>query len=230
MSLIGSFVNHLIPFLLRETKIDDRKHFNIIKQHTDKLKTNGDIGFSTSIKAWLPLTNGNLSTKVIDEIDLKFHNQLIDASQEWIFPIKRIQCTDDRCVLFLNRSKCIENILKHVLNKDTKIGCSIDALNSMETGFFVSLILHDDEDSLTRMRCTMIRKTLVNMLQMVGYMVETDEEKSSEDTVNVVVTHSRRRDEQRKETKNPPNQLNANKIVCGIVKSGQNLSAEDYIG
>lgn len=228
MSLIGDFISNLTSFLLLETKIDDRKDSNIIKQHTDKLKTNGDIAFSTLIKAWLPLTNGNLTKKVMNKEDTKFQTQLIEISQKWIFPIKQIQCTEERCVLFLNRNISIKNILNHVFNSETDIGHIKRTNDWLNKEFCVSLVLHQDDENLTQMRCKLIQKTLVNMLRTVGFNVRQNDENVSNKAINIIVTHSRRRNEQRKESTILHNQK-ITKIVCGTVKSQENLTAEDYI-
>lgn len=229
MSLITDFVGDLVPFLLRETKTGDQKYFNIVKQHTEKLKTNGDVGFSTSVKAWLPLANGNLSAKVVDESDMKFQKELIEASKQWVFPVKRLQCAGDRCVLFLDRAKSMENILKHIFNENTKVGHPNEPAEEMNKTFGVSLLLHDNENSLTQLRCTLVRRTVANLLIAVGYDVK-EEKDCTEQMIRVVVTHSRRRDEQKREPTSYSDQAAARKIVCGLVKSQENLSADDYIG
>lgn len=230
MSLITDFVGDLVTFLLRETERGDQKYFNIVKQHTEKLKTNGDVGFSTSIKAWLPLANGNLSAKVVDESDVKFQKELIEASKQWIFPVKRIQCAGDRCVLFLDRAKSMENILKHILNENTKVGHLKEPVEEMNKMFDISLLLHDNENSLTQLRCTLVGRTVTNLLLAVGYDVKEEKKDWTGQMIRVIITHSRRRDEQKRESTGNSNQTAARKIVCGLVNSQENVSASDYIG
>lgn len=226
MSLISSFFGDFIPFLLRNSQFDLTECQNAAKQHTDKLKQNGDIGFPTSMKAWSHASDVSLMQKIIDESDTERLTALLACSRQWSFPIQSIQCSDTRCVLFLDRAKCFENILKNVLNEKQEFGRWKQSTGNGET-IKVSLMLHSNNDSLTAHRCTLIRSVLVNLLRVSGYCVAGDANRQS--TVNLIVTHPRSDNEKRQNGNVRETPIEARKIVCGIVKSEQKLTATEYI-
>lgn len=226
MSLISNFFGEFVPFLLRNAQFDLVEWQNAAKQHTEKLKLNGDIGFPTSLKAWAHAIDVPLSRKIIDETDTERQSALIESSRQWSFPIKEIQCTENRCILFLDRTKCFENVLKNVLNEKQDFGRWKSP--TMESGktFAVSLVLHSNNDSLTEHRCTLVRNVLVNMLRVSGYRLTDD---ANQSTVNLIVTHPRSDNEKRQNGNETETPIEGKKIVCGIVKSEEKLTATDYI-
>lgn len=225
MSLISSFFGEFVPFLLRNSQFDAADYQNAAKQHTDKLKQNGDIGFPTSMKAWSHAIDVPFSTKIMDETDVDRQKALIEISRKWSFPIQSVQCSDTRCVLFLDRAKCFENVLKNVLNEHQDFGRWTKSTESGET-FSVNLMLHSHNDSLTELRCTLIRNVLVNLLKVSGYRVADDVNHS---TVKLIVTHPRSDNEKRQNNNVTEAPIDARKIVCGLIKGQDNLTATEYI-
>lgn len=224
MSLISDFLSELVPFLLRERQSDLSKCVNAAKQHTDSLKHNGDVGFQTSTKAWTHAVV-DMSEKIIDENDTERHSALIESSRQWAFPIQSVQCSANRCVLFLDRSKCFENVLMNVLS-DRQYFCRWKLPIEKDEPFAVSLLLHSNNDSLTELRCTLIRSVLANLLQVSGYHVTDD---VSQSTVQLIVTHPRGGNEKRESENSTEASTGLRKIVCGAVKSNETVSATDYI-
>lgn len=228
MSLIHEFFGDLVQYLLRDTVNEPIKYENIVKQHTEKLKQNGDVGFFTLPQAWSRLCNGNLTGKIIDENDFKAQKQLIEASQKWIFPISRIAGTDDRCILFLNREKCFRQIFMQIFNGNF-IG-----RNEFNDGHFrpfdVDLLLHLNDGGLTEFRCIATQKVLINLLLRLVSANQSDFEFNGKNRIDVIITHSRTRNE--KERRNANRSLINNerlKIVCGEVRSKRIISADEFI-
>lgn len=226
MSLISSFFDEFVPFLLRNSQFDMVELQNAAKQHTDKLKQNGDIGFPTSLKAWFHAVDVPFSQKIIDETDAARQTALIESSRKWSFPIQRIQCSDNRCVLFLDRAKCFENVLKNVLNEKQEFGRWKQPTGNKEI-FNVGLLLHSNNDSLTEHRCTLIRNVLVNLLKVSGYQVSAND--VNQTTVKLIVTHPRSDIEKRQGENGMETPIQATKIVCGHVKGHEYLTATNYI-
>lgn len=225
MSLISSFFDEFVPFLLRNSQFDLAKCQNAAKQHTEKLKQNGDIGFPTSMKAWSHASDVPLTQKIVDEQDTELQAALLEISRKWSFPIRRIQCSDNRCLLFLERTKCFENVLMNVLNDKQDFGRWKQPMESEET-FNVGLSLHSNNDSLTELRCTLIQNVLVKMLTISGYRVVDDVNQS---TVRLIVSHPRSDNDKRQNGNVTEATIEARKITCGQIKSQENLTATEYI-
>lgn len=229
MSLISSFFGEFVPFLLRNSHFVVVDYSNAAKQHTDKLKQNGDIGFPTSMKAWshandVPFT---FTEKIIDETDIERQSALIEQSRKWSFPIQRIQCNDNRCILFLDRGKCFENVLKNVLNDTQNYGrWKHQTTENTNDIFNVNVLLHSNNDSLAEHRCTLIRNVLVNLLNVSGYRVTDD---TNQATIHIIVTHPRSDNEKRQNGMTYETPIGTRKIVCGLIKGQENLTATDYI-
>lgn len=233
MSLIEIFFKDLIPFLLQEKQVN-WEHQNVVKQHTDKLAHNGDIGFPTSVKAWLNLIdrhhdNDSLKT-ILNEMDSKFQNALISASEKWIFSIQTVKCTTDRCILFLDRSKCFQTTIKHYFTDTHQLTEPKENWHR----FNVSLMVHANDDSITEYRCALVHKVLLNLLIAAGHQLTN--KMAGDNTIRIIVTHSRS-DLQKnmdKEKIRPVNEIiestqNALKIVCGVVKTETKITANEYI-
>lgn len=225
MSSISSFMEELISFLLRNMELDLSVCQNAAKQHTDKLKQNGDIGFPTSLRAWSHSSDVALSKKIIDETNIQFQTALIECSRKWSFPIQRIQCSSNLCVLFLDRGKCFENVLGYVLSERQGIG-RWKKFSEREKSFNVDVLLNSNNDSLTELRCTLIKNVLINLLKVAGYCLH---DVASQSTVKIIVTHTRCDDQKMKNGATAEVPINARKIICGIIKSQENLTATEYI-
>lgn len=226
MSLISSFLDEFVPFFLRNSQFDMAELQNAAKQHTDKLKQNGDIGFPTSMKAWSHAVDVPFTQKIMDETDAERQTALIESSRQWSFPIQRIQCSENRCVLFLDRAKCFENVLRNVLNEKQEFGRWKQPTEN-EMIFNVGVSLHSNNDSLTEHRCILIRNVLINLLKVSGYSVAADD--AHQRTVKLIVTHPRSGNEKRQNGNVAETPIQARKIVCGHIKGHEYLTASSYI-
>lgn len=229
MSLISSFFAEFVPFLLHESHcIELVECQNAAKQHTDKLKQNGDIGFPTSMKAWSHANDISLSQKIIDENDTDRHRALLEISRNWSFPIQRIECNASRCQLFLDRAKCFENVLRHILIDQPDFGRWKDA-DDDDARVHVDLVLHSNNDSLTELRCRLTQTVLINMLNVSGYRTSDDIGHGQTNAHNLCVTHARNENEKRLSGDGTDNTNDVRRVICGIVRGQEDMTATQYI-
>ncbi|VEN54608.1 unnamed protein product [Callosobruchus maculatus] len=102
MSLLESFLLQLQNYLVASTE----NNHNIIRKHTKKLETLGDISFPSKIDNWHRLLNKDSisSLRTIFEYNKVDIEQLTSKSAEWTISVSDIRTTESNVHLFLNRS------------------------------------------------------------------------------------------------------------------------------
>lgn len=230
---IGKFVLNQSNFTLSRTQ-------TIVKQHTEKLSQYGDIGFPTTIQPWLNTIKNSSALKdlkqIIGDNEDDFARKLIEISSEWMFPIQSVKFKQFRCLLFLDRQKCYDGILKTVLYDDASYGQWHDDGNDAKTIYTVQLVKSND-NTLVEHRCTLISKVLTNLLRISGFEIQPIEKVfGAKNVMEILVTCARRDGATRVNRKNDMelnNNTDANVkstlIVCGSVTSKSGLSAHDFI-
>lgn len=237
MTQIDEFFIEIAKFVLKKTDFSFVRAQTVIKCHTEKLSETGDVGFPTTIQPWLNLIENPsdlLNEKqLINESDEDFAQKLIEASSSWTFPIQAIRMKQFRCLLFLDRPKCYNGILKTVLYDDAIYGQwhHIDDKRI----YAVQLVNQSYDKSLLEQRCKLISRVLTNLLQASGFQTTSNigEHKiDPENVVDILVSCARRDDPQRL-NRQCEIELNNNSksrlIVCGSVITKSGLTADDFI-
>lgn len=252
---MDNFLLQIIRFISSDGHLNEGDHQSVIKQHTEKLNKNGDIGFSILWKAWknyLHSTKFSVAAgeRLFDEEDSKFQSALIQASAQWPFQIERIEfMPNNRCALFLNRTDCFGKVINFVLQNAEIYGRRYNENNNNETqqnAICVDVSIFDDK-TLTGHRCLLIKNVLTNLLKTNGWSVvvnDSDENQQMQQqtsVMRVLVTHSRHRllsGVENKENDNnnngycvkeEPDNRQITKIFCGEIKDDHQLLAADYI-
>lgn len=231
MSLIQEFFNSLIRNLIGDNNFNDANQ-NVVKQHTDKLIQNGDIGFPLLTKAWLSVVRDATimdTEKIFDDADTDFKDQLIKRSEQWPLQIEKILCSPDRCVLFIRRRDCFAKVMSNVIVQGKNYGKT-----PKELGAYVAIDIDtSNADGLTQYRCTLVKNVLSNLIAYSKYDMAKE---AGDNVINVIICHSRSRlmrDGSISEwNNNHSGYMKKQLIVCGSIKNGsrkENISAEDYI-
>lgn len=231
MSLIQEFFNGLIKNLVDDDKFNDPNQ-SVVKQHTDKLAQNGDLGFPLLTKAWLPIVRDAtiLNTeKIFDDSDTDYKDQLVKRSEQWPLQIEKVVCSPDRCIVFIRRRDCFAKVMHDVIVQGKNYGKS-----PKELGKYVTIDIDaSNADGLTQYRCTLVKNVLTNLIAYSKYDMAKE---AGDNVVNVIVCHPRSR--QIKDgsilewNNNHSGYMKKQLIVCGAIKCGsrmEKISAEDYI-
>lgn len=232
MSLIQEFFNELIRGLVEEDTFVD-VYQNVVKQHTDKLVQNGDLGFPLLTKAWLPIVRDAeriiKMEKLFDENDAAYMDALVQRSEKWPLQIERALCSPDRCVLYIRRRECFAKVMRTVLTDGRNYGKSCKELGKLLT----IDVDASNADGLTQYRCALVKSVLTNLIAYSKYDTGKD---GGENTLNVIVCHPKSR--QIKDgsilewNNNHSGYMKKQLIICGPITYGSRgdmISAEDYI-
>lgn len=237
---MDDFFTQIIRYISNDSQYHDPNQ-NIIKQHTEKLNQNGDVGFSVLLKAWKSyLKQSDRSCeeeKLFDESDGNFQENFIKVSQKWAFQIEKVQFMHNRCALFINRTDCFGKVINIVLQNEENYG-----RRNQDAGkncYSIVVNVCNDKD-LTGYRCLLIRNVLRNLLKTIGYPVIESDNQNMEKVSNVLITHSRNKtltaaDNKENDENNTDflNKMKMNrqgqKIVCGEIRDENKLLAADYI-
>lgn len=242
MTQIDELFVQIGKFVLKQSDFTFSRAQTIVKQHTEKLSQSGDIGFPTTIQPWLnaienPATLQHMKQIIGDNED-EFAHKLIEISSEWLFPIKSVKFKQFRCLLFLDRQKCYDGILKTVLD-DASYGQWHHA-NDAKTIYTVQLVKSND-NTLVEHRCTLVSKVLTNLLRFSGFKTQPPNGNGFDELnlMEILVTCARR-DGAKRVNRQMDIELNNNAgngnayvksklIVCGSVTSKSGLIADDFI-
>lgn len=236
---LDEFFAQIGNFVLKNTDASFSRAQTIIRQHTDKLLQTGDIGFPTTIQPWLNIIKnpGDLkkAKQIIGESEDKFARNLIEISSQWLFPIQMVKFKQFRCLLFLDRHKCYDSVLKTVLYDDASYG---QWHQRNDTTYSVRLV-EQSHSSLVEHRCILIAKALINLLRVLGFDTQSNEDGcEAKNLVEILVTCGRRDGAKRISRENDMelnNNANANAnaksrtIICGSVINRSGLTADEII-
>lgn len=243
MTQIDELFSQIGKFVLNHGDLKFSRAQTVVKQHTEKLSQSGDIGFPTTIQPWLnAIENPGDSLKNVKQIihdnEDDFARKLVEISAEWLYPIQSVKFKQFRCLLFLDRQKCYDGILKTVLYDDASYGQWHDA-NDAGTIYTVRLVESSSDNTLIGHRCTLISRVLANLLRFSGFKMQPNGheiEFNARNLMEILVTCARR-DGAKKVNKHNDIEMNNNGIenakstliVCGSVTSRSGLTANDYI-
>lgn len=190
MSLVEDFFNEIIKYLIKNDQFNDL-HQHVIKQHTEKLASNGDAGFSTLTKAWQQITKKEYLVEdqhIFDESARNVQLDLVEKSQSWPLAIDRIASLSNRWVLFLNRNLCFQNGIAIVLQCDQMYG-----YRPKERGKFINVqVSIESDNNLSEYRCTLIGKVLRNLVAYSSYELKAPGKVcEAEQVLNVIISCSR---------------------------------------
>lgn len=233
MNTLEQIFGKIAEFVLQENGMTPYRHQNVIKQHTEKLPTYGDFGFPTTFQAWSHFVQDanclDGTKKVIDsDPNGKSIEKLIEISAECGFPIEKVKFQPFRCLLFLNRQQCFSRVLKTVIFDNPLYGQwqqSNDKLYQIDAQT-------PDENNLTKYRCTMVAKVLVNLLRTSGFSTVQSGGKNAnvDNLVDILVTFARRENGGKSvESLEFNNNAETRKIICGAVRSRRSQTADDFI-
>lgn len=232
MSLIQEFFNELIKDLIKDDTFDD-PHQNVVKQHTDKLGQNGDMGFPLLTKAWLPIVRDANRIikleKLFDENNAANMEALVQRSEKWPLQIERALCSPDRCVLFIRRRECFAKVMQIVLAEGRNYGKTPKEMGKQLT---IDMDV-SNADGLTQYRCALVKSVLTNLIAYSKYDIGKD---GGENMLNVIVCHPKSR--QIKDgsilewNNNHSGYMKKQLVICGPITFGSRgdmITAEDYI-
>lgn len=87
---------------------------NIVKKRHDNLDQQGDACFSLDMAIW-----GRYMDNRDNQGKLEFSDQdLIDSSQEWSLPIRRVVMEENNCRLYFDRPECLRKYFQKVQEED----------------------------------------------------------------------------------------------------------------
>lgn len=234
MNILQDLLDSLIVSLVN-CKAPTDSNQNVIKQYTEKLSQNGDLGFPLQTKAWLPIVKdaGHLkSYQIFEEEDTEFQNSLVRMSEQWSLKIDKIVCLPERCLVFLSRNDCFYKVMKAVLSEGTNYGKS-----SRKDGKMVRIDVDaSNADELTQHRCVLVKSVLVNLLEYSKYEMTKEKEVKA---VDVLVCHPKSRPKGLPKNSRPEEKNNNNNnaefrpVVVGAIsfgKEGDKITALEYIG
>lgn len=237
MTQIDELFVEIAKFVLKKTDFSFARAQTMIKSHTEKLSETGDVGFPTTIQPWLNIIENpsdlRKQKQLINESDEEFAQKLIEASTSWTLPIQAIKMKQFRCLLFLDRPKCYNGILKTVLYDDAIYG-QWHRIND-KIIYAVQLVNQSYDKSLVEHRCKLVAKVLTNLLQASGFQMASNvgEHKiDPENVIDILVSCARRDDPQRLNRQREIEVNNNSKsrlIVCGSVIMKSGLTADDFI-
>lgn len=242
MTPIDELFTQIGKFVLKQTDCTFLHAQSIIKQHTEKLSQIGDIGFPTTIQPWLNLMENsgklNDTKQIIGENEDEFAKKLIETSSNWMFPIQMVHFKQFRCLLFLDREKCYNGVLKTVLYDDASYG-QWHHTNDAKKIYAVQLANQSDDHSLVEHRCMLIAKILTNLLDFSGFQTLSKSNENLYDTKNlvqIIVSRVRRdvakrvgRQNQIEFNNNANSNTETKPIVCGNVNCRSGITADDLI-
>lgn len=243
MTQIDELFSQIAKFVLNDSDLTfSTRAQTVVKQHTEKL-SGGDIGFPTTIQPWLnAIANPGDALKnvkqIIDDNEDDFARKLVDISADWVFPIQAVRFKQFRCLLFLDRQKCYDGILRTVLYDDASYGQWHDA-NDADTIYTVRLAKSSGDNSLVEHRCTLIARVLANLLRFSGFKTQPNghaSEFNARNLMEILVTCARRNGAKKANRQNDMEMNNnasgnakSTLIVCGSVTGRSGLTANDYI-
>lgn len=234
MNILQDLLDNLIVSLVN-CKAPTDSNQNVIKQYTEKLSQNGDLGFPLQTKAWLPIVKDAShlkSYKIFEDDDADFQHSLVRMSEQWSLPIDKIVCLPERCLIFLSRKDCFCRVMTAVLSQGADYGKS-----SRVDGQMVRIEVNaSDADELTQHRCVLVKSVLVNLLE--GYSKYKVTQEKGVKAIDVLVCHPKSRPKglskgnSPEETNNNNNNAKFQLVVVGAIcfKQGDKITALEYIG
>lgn len=238
MIQIDELFVQIAKFVLKNADFSFSRAQTMIKQHTEKLSQNGDIGFPTTMQPWLNIVKDPHDLKnlkqIINDNEDEFARKLIEISSEWMFPIQTVQFKQFRCSLYLDRAKSFSGMLKTVLSDNALYG-QLHRTNDTQNIYAVQLVKQSNDNSLVEHRCMLIAKVLTNILKMAGFETRPATASQGYDAkrlVEVLVTSARRDGAKRKPRQNDiemNNNAKSRLIVCGSVTNQSGNTADEII-
>lgn len=232
MSQVEKFLANINEFILKDNREKCARPSNSIRQHTDKLAHFGDFGFPITRQAWNSRNHTvktDSTANIFDGNENEFKAALVEASSDWPFPIERVDIQKFRCLVFLNRAQCFQNVFQLVLYGDEHYGRWQEQSNA-SIAYDIQLHPRTNERTMTEYRCALVSKTLINLLTMSGFeTVQNGEKFTDKSAIEILVTSSRHDvREQRRQCQIDYNN-NMRRIICGTVRSREGQTSDDYI-
>lgn len=234
MNSINEFYHKFYKYLINE---EIHSSCNILRCHTDKFKTIGELSFPQDTNVWkclLKAKNNNNSTtttdkdkeEVLDVDNFKEKiNNLIEESTKWLLPISSVKIIDNRYHIFLDRERIMKAILYSVIENETDYGLLTDEKKK-------NLIINikkepstiDGPLKVTEHRLNLIYDVIVNLTNLSSFTITNDTKGSEINSVIYLGTKS-----------NVKGIEFDHKIVCGAVydpkfgTKAATITADEYI-
>lgn len=169
MNKVESFVGELQYYLSQ----NQCETCTIIRKHSKKLETLGDLSFPICISNWYIMLDTknleNTGSTIFDyrnkDLSIETHcNEIIKASLNWSLKIDRISVLSPNAHIFLEKSTFLfVEVLKEILDTTIEYG-SAKCLNKKYKilMFFDEKVLNND---LTYLRLTLLKSTASNLIQ-----------------------------------------------------------------
>lgn len=161
--ILEEFISYLNTYLIGSSQNDS----NIIRKHTKKLETLGDISLPLDIKNWhhlLDSGNDICGSNIFDYLHsvkpLESHiKELQDASKDWKICISNLNIVDNDLSIFL----CRNSVFTHTIPNVIKLGTRYGANKILNHKIDVS-IEGNDHRNLTQLRLSILYTTLNNFI------------------------------------------------------------------
>lgn len=228
MDNLTKLIDNLYKFLTDNDKFSEK--CNLIKKHSDNLNLQGDFNYSIKIHFWQKFLKSKKIEENIDNIlNLRSPGKskeevledLVTESQKWELQITKTVLVDDRCLIFLERSKTIKFLLHSILTNEDSVG-----KQSKSEEHTISLQLQQNEiKTITELRAELVYNVTKNLIEYSQYSLsDTDESAHHKLLITTKSNFS----------KTETDLIGKKKILCGVVLDSKigskvaEISAAEY--
>lgn len=160
--ILGIFINNIFYYITGKNVSKG----SLIKKHSEKLETNGDLSFPYTSKSWHEHKSNFV--KHIEDADIlkclgKSIQDLKNESLQWCLSISEITMQADRYFIYLNRIKTIEQCL---LIEENNCNLLFNKLQN-SIGNVICDTYCEQSNSLTALRVRCIKKAIENLCNVI---------------------------------------------------------------